>query len=122
VVEHGWVANPREFLRSVDLLVCPSVDFDPFPTVLLEAASQGVPAAATPVGGIPEIVLPDQTGWLLDPADSAGSVRTLARLVSQPEVVWRAGQLARARLAAGFTLRKMVADYQALYRSLGPDE
>src|SRR5207237_4940979 len=60
----GWVDKPIEFLKSVDLLIVPSSQFDPFPTVLLEAGTAGTPVLAAKVGGVEERVVPDQPGRL----------------------------------------------------------
>jgi len=58
---------PR-LLNAADVLVLPS-EYEGMPTVVLEALACGVPVAATPVGGIPEVVVPGRTGWLFREPD-----------------------------------------------------
>jgi glycosyltransferase involved in cell wall biosynthesis len=49
--------------NAADLLVHPALD-DNLPLVVLEALACGTPVVALPVGGLPEVVRPGQTGWL----------------------------------------------------------
>ena len=115
----GWVKSPQDFLRTLDLLVVPSSEFDPFPTVLLEAGLSGLPALAARVGGVPEIVIDGQTGWLFD-ADKIGQAgQILSRLMAAPELLKCAGQAARERVLQEFSASKMVAEYRLLYSNLG---
>ena len=57
-------------------------DQDALPTVLLEAMACGVPCVSTPVGGVPEIIIHEETGLLVNkesPEELAGAIRRLAK-------------------------------------------
>ncbi|HTL18889.1 MAG TPA: glycosyltransferase family 4 protein [Patescibacteria group bacterium] len=114
----GWVKSPHNFLQTLDLLMVPSTEFDPFPTVLLEAGQSGVPALASRVGGVPEIVVDGQTGWLFEADKVESAVQILRRLMATPELLRRAGQAARERVLREFSAAKMVAKYRHLYSNL----
>ena len=114
----GWVKSPQNFLRTVDLLVVPSSEFDPFPTVLLEAGQCGVPVLASQVGGVPEIVADGQTGWLFEAGKVEQAAQILSRLMTAPECLQGAGQAARERVVRKFSTSKMVAKYRLLYSNL----
>lgn len=114
----GWVANARELLRQVHVLIVPSTEFDPFPTVLLEAAAAGRPVVAARVGGAPEIVVDGVTGWLYPPDEPAAAAAHLRHLAAQPELATGMGGAAAAHLAANLTVEKMVADHRALYSTV----
>jgi glycosyltransferase involved in cell wall biosynthesis len=114
----GWVKSPQNFLRNVDLLAVPSSEFDPFPTVLLEAGQCGVPALASRVGGVPEIVADGQTGWLFEAGNVEKAAQILSRLMAAPESLQGAGQAARERVVREFSASKMVAEYRLLYSNL----
>lgn len=117
----GWVADARALLRQVHVLVVPSVEFDPFPTVLLEAAAAGRPVVAARVGGAPEIVRHEVTGWLYPPEAPAEGAGRLRQLAGDAAAAPRMGAAAAAHLAAELGMDKMVVDHRRLYRSLaGP--
>jgi len=51
---------------------------------LLEAMSWGLPAIATPVGGIPEVILPSQNGLLVEPGNIKITVALLPSFTVWP--------------------------------------
>jgi glycosyltransferase involved in cell wall biosynthesis len=114
----GWIERPHEFLRSLDLLMAPSTDFDPFPTVLLEAGLAGIPVLAAKVGGVTEIILDGDTGWLYEPDNRSQAAQILARLAADRSQCRIAGQKARLRVIQEFSISKMVANYRSIYSSL----
>ena len=114
----GWVKSPQDFLHTLDLLVVPSNEFDPFPTVLLEAGLSGLPVLASRVGGVPEIVADGQTGWLFEADKVEPAVQFLSRLIGAPEILKPVGQVARERVLREFSASKMVAEYRLLYSNL----
>ena len=59
--------EPAKFFSKIDLLVVPSLWQEPFGRVIVEAYSCGIPVLASHVGGIPEIVEENVTGFLFDP-------------------------------------------------------
>src|SRR5437762_1092811 len=76
----GYRRDVDAILPGCDLFVLPSLE-DAFPTVLLEAMASGLPAVASKVGGIPEIVTPDVTGVLVPPGDPQALAAAIADLV-----------------------------------------
>lgn len=114
----GWVTDTARFLATLDLLIVPSSEFDPFPNVLLEAAASARPVFAARVGGVPEIVRDGDTGWLFDPADPALAARGLAALIADPPCLARGGASAGRRIHAEFTVETMAAGYHRLYSQL----
>jgi glycosyltransferase involved in cell wall biosynthesis len=97
-----------EALREADLFALAAKhgadgDRDGLPNVLMEAASQGLPAVATRVGGVAEFVVDGETGTLTDPGDVAALAGALERLVRDPVERGRLGRTAYARLRAYFS-------------------
>ncbi len=97
-------ALPREEalheLAGADLLVFPSLWYETFGLTILEAASQGVPAVATNIGGQSSLVQDGITGRLVPPGDSAALAASLRELLSDSASLRRTGDAARAAFEA----------------------
>jgi len=111
----GWVKKPVDFLKTIDLLVFPSRDFDPFPTVLLEAGLAGVPVVGARLGGVPEIIDDGRTGWLFAPGDWLEAARQIGSVMENDGQLALAGAAAAERINSQFPVLKMVARYRELY-------
>jgi glycosyltransferase involved in cell wall biosynthesis len=85
----GWVESTQKahLLRQADLLVVPSLWPEPFGLVGLEAASLGIPAVAYAVGGIPDWLIPGETGELAsgDPPTVEGLAESIVRALRDQE-------------------------------------
>ena len=85
---HGWVgAEQRQALmRGADLLAVPSVCPETFGLVGVEAGCVGLPAIGFAVGGIPDWLIPGETGELApaDPPTAVGLAGALCRAVASP--------------------------------------
>ena len=86
--------------------------------VALEAAQMARPIVATPVGGLPESVVHQQTGLLVEPEDSVALAEAIAFLLSHPDIARQMGQAGRSRALDIFSLENFVDSYDRLYRRL----
>ncbi len=103
----GWHDNAFEFLAGLDLLVVPSMREPGAPRVILEAFAAGVPVVAFPTGGIPEIVVDGEDGFLVSPSTPAAlAERILVLLLRQPHLLQTAAQAARQAWSRRFTLER----------------
>ncbi len=114
----GWIKRPADFLAGLDVLIVPSTEFDPFPTVLLEAGQAGIPVLASRVGGVPEIIVDGQTGWLFEARAWDAAARRLQAVLEQPDQARLAGVAAKKRVEQEFAIGRMVADYLTVYSGL----
>ncbi|MCU0282218.1 MAG: glycosyltransferase [Acidimicrobiia bacterium] len=113
VVFAGFREDVAGLLAAADLVVHPS-HADALPTALIHALAAGVPAVATRVGGIPEIV-GDDAGILVppgEPAALAGAIRDLAGDAGRAREM---GEAARARFATLFEGTAWARRLAALY-------
>jgi len=85
---------------------------------LLEAMATGLPVVATAVGGNPEVVVEDASGWLFRPGDAEALSSRLTFLASQADMRRRFGDAARERVIARFSLARMLDEYSQLYLEL----
>ena len=113
------------------LFVCPSV-YEPFGIINLEAMACETPVVASAVGGIPEIVVPGETGLLVpfeaaggdspEPRDPDAFARGLAEavnaLMADPARREAMGRAARERVLAQFSWRRIAELTLAFYREL----
>jgi glycosyltransferase involved in cell wall biosynthesis len=76
------------------------------------------PVVATAVGGNPDAVEAGVSGLLVPPRDPKALATAALRLLERPDEARRLGEAARRRVLADFCLDRMVAGYEALYRSL----
>lgn len=107
IVVHGAVPHRQllgELLPSMDLL-CHPTQSDMSAYVVVEAAFAGVPAVTSNVGGIPELIVQNETGWTLDRRDEAGFIRTLKALLQAPDQLGKAALRAREHAAVSFDAR-----------------
>jgi glycosyltransferase involved in cell wall biosynthesis len=93
-----------------------STYLDPFPTVNLESMALGVPVIGTRLGGTPEAVVDAETGFLVNPFDVADVAAKTLRLIEDDGLRGRLGALGRRRVEACYTVERMAARYEAIYR------
>lgn len=104
----GYRRDVPRVLAASDLFVLPSHQ-DAFPTVLLEAMAAGLPVVASAVGGVVEIVSPDETGTLVPPGDSRALGAAIVALAKAPQTRRRMGDEARRRAARLFSIEAWCA-------------
>ena len=127
VVFEGLVAHQHvvRALAEADLFVLPARvtaggDRDALPTVLLEAAAQGLPCVSTPVGGIPEIIRHRETGLLVPSNSPLALAQAIAELAGDAILRARLGAGARSRAKALFDLHQNVATLRGWFEPEGP--
>jgi glycosyltransferase involved in cell wall biosynthesis len=82
---------------------------------ILEAMSAGLPVVATRVGGNPEVVMDEETGFLVPPANPEALAVAMVKLWQNPEQRRAMGNAGRIRAEKYFDVRRMVAEYEQLY-------
>jgi glycosyltransferase involved in cell wall biosynthesis len=93
-------AGVQDLLSGAAALVVPST-YEGLPLVVLEAMEAGVPVVASRVSGIPEVVEPGQTGWLVEPVDPEALLAALREVLDRPEEARRRGAAGRVRAREG---------------------
>lgn len=117
VVPTGWLDG--EELQCAyalaDVFVTPSICFDTFGLVNLEAMQHQKPVVATVFGGSQEVVVDGVTGAIANPFDVPAYAEAIARYLRDPERSRRAGEAGRSRLFQRFTVDRLAAEFLEEY-------
>jgi glycosyltransferase involved in cell wall biosynthesis len=133
VVATGWLDGDelQSAYAATDVFVTPSICFDTFGMVNLEAMEHKKPVVATVFGGSPEVVADGETGYIANPFDVEEFAERVATLLADPEARRRMGEAGYLRFARRFTIERLtdecVAEYEravelARSRSKGLDQ
>jgi glycosyltransferase involved in cell wall biosynthesis len=105
------------WLAGTDVFVFPS-QWEGLGIALLEAMAAGLPVVATAVGGVREVVVDGQTGFLVPAQDPSSLVNALLQLANDPGLRTRMGQAGQRRVREHFSLEAMVRQTEQLYIEL----
>jgi len=111
----------QEYAES-DIFVLPAVvdsrgDTEGLGVVLLEALAYERPVIASRAGGIPDIVIDGETGWLSDPGDSEVLARRILDVISDPDEARRVAAQGKRRAEARFSWERILEETTAVYSS-----
>ncbi len=111
----GFQENTRQWLNMMDCYVMPS-ESEGMPLSLLEAMSAQLPVVVTAVGGIPEVVTHEESGWLIPAHCPEMLAKTMIHVLTHPLEARTVAVRARARIQAKFSADAMARAYGTLYR------
>lgn len=106
-------------MGAADLLVHPSLT-ESFGLVVAEAQACGLPVVATRIGGLAEILVDGETGFLVPVGNPDALADSVCALLANLEVMRKMGLAGRQRMLQLFDIRRCASDYLALFRSLAP--
>ena len=109
----------RKSLAAGSAFVLPSVidpegGMDNLPTVIMEAMAAGLPVISTAIGGIPEMVIQNETGFLVPPGDVAALAGAIERLFDESGLARRLGERGFQQARELFSIEKNVRSLLAL--------
>jgi glycosyltransferase involved in cell wall biosynthesis len=113
---HGHVDDTRHVLADADAALSSSRE-EGLGIALLEAMAMGKPVVALPVGGIPEFVKDEETGWLARARTSeALAARMRDAMTDDRRLAF--GRAARAAVVGAYSLKAMCDGYRDIYARL----
>ena len=111
----GFQSDVQLVLDSLDVFALPSL-CEALPYALLEAMATELPVVGSAVGGVPEVIVPGMTGFVVQPKDSDRLAASLHTLLKDAELRVRMGIAGRERVVRNFHERDMVRKTIGLYR------
>ena len=113
----GWREDLSSVMAGWDIFSLPSLD-EGFGLAALEAMAAGLPVVASNVGGLPELVVHGQTGWLVPPATPVDLASRICELLQNDKMREAMGVAGRQRALQDFPISRMVEQIVAVYDGL----
>jgi glycosyltransferase involved in cell wall biosynthesis len=113
----GFREDVLSLMKSGDLFVMSSVT-EGLGSAVLDAMAMGQAVVGTRAGGIPEAVVHEETGLLVEPGDAKALAAAMARLLKDPALRRSFGDAGRQRVAEHFGVDRLVEGTLAAYEKL----
>jgi polysaccharide deacetylase family protein (PEP-CTERM system associated) len=115
----GFIPRERipQMLSAMDVVVHTSLR-EGLARVLPQALAMRKPCVSFAIGGAAEVVVPGETGYIVQPCDAAGLAEAVLRLLADPQLRARMGEAGRRRVDPVFRAETMVEQIAALYALL----
>lgn len=114
VIFHGFVSDMPNVYQNIDVLLMPST-FEALPLTLLESMASGVPAIASNINGIPEIIDNNKDGILIQPKVPQEIINSLDKILSDKNQVIEMAKAARDKIEDHYSLEIMVKNTINVY-------
>lgn len=95
IIELGLIQNVSEIMNASDIIVAPfqhTFDVADYPLTVLEGMAVGIPVITTGVGGIPEIVIHEKTGFLVNFEDYHNLAEIIMYLMNESSIIKEIGE------------------------------
>ena len=115
----GYVPDEKlpNLYSASDIFVLPAI-YENFPFAILEAQSTGLPVISTKVGGIPEFIVDNENGFLIDPGDPTQVTQKVLTLLQNPNHAKEMGDHGRKLIEEKFDWRLITQQVIDLYHKL----
>ncbi len=119
VTFRGYVPDEKlpNLYSASDIFVLPAI-YENFPFAILEAQATGLPVISTKVGGIPEFLVDNENGFLIDPGDSTQLTQRVLTLLQDPKLAKEMGNRGRKLIEEKFAWHLITSQVIDLYHKL----
>jgi glycosyltransferase involved in cell wall biosynthesis len=114
----GWRTDVVKIVPVCDVVVLPSIHTETFGYALADAMALGKPVVGTDVGGVPELVAHNQTGFIVPKRNPAALAQAILALLNNPARARQFGAAGRTRVEQHFPLERMRRETLAVYEEL----
>lgn len=113
-----FVENIPEIMRALDVLVLPSIHPESFGLVAVEAMASERPVIASAHGGVLEIIIPNETGLLIEPNSIGALTTAMLQLAQNADKRISMGKKGREHVDTYFSLNHFVHSFEEVYQQL----
>ncbi|MEH1831616.1 MAG: glycosyltransferase family 4 protein [Nostoc sp.] len=113
----GARSDVEQILQDTHIFVL-STNWESFGLVSVEAMRAGLPVIVSDVGGVGEVVMEGETGFLVPKADVLAMQERLTQLITDADLRIRMGDAGRKRYETHFTLERMLNETLKVYQTL----
>ncbi|MBI4736158.1 MAG: glycosyltransferase family 4 protein [candidate division NC10 bacterium] len=113
----GWRNDLETILSQLDVVICCSRN-EGTPVALIEAMAAGVPVLSTDVGGVSDLIVHGETGWLVPAGDPPALARAIEVLLADPALRHRLAVAARPVALERHDVKGLIRRMEALYEGL----
>jgi glycosyltransferase involved in cell wall biosynthesis len=117
----GYRTDVPRLIGAMDCSVLPATRNEATSQALPQALAMKVPVIATAVGGLPEVVIHQQTGLLIPPGDTDALCGALRWMHQHPAEAKQMAERGHAHVHANFTFERMIDRTEAVYQELLDD-
>jgi glycosyltransferase involved in cell wall biosynthesis len=114
----GFRNDAPAVIAAGDVFVMPSTKREGLSRAVIEAMSYGIPPIVTNVGGLPELVVDRESGYVIPPNDPQSLARHIIDLYDHPEIRNRLGENARVRIDTHFNINATVEETRKVFEEL----
>jgi glycosyltransferase involved in cell wall biosynthesis len=112
----GWTQDLVDLYAALDLCILSSIN-EGTPVAAIEAMASGTAVIATAVGGVPDLIEHDRTGWLVPARDSDALAAKIVAAATDSGKRHEIADAARQEVANRFAAERLVRDMDRLYRT-----
>jgi glycosyltransferase involved in cell wall biosynthesis len=113
----SWIKDIDKFNAGMDV-ICLTSDNEGTPVSLIEAQACNVPVISTDVGGVRDIVLEGETGFIIQKGDVKGFSEKLGILIENDEIRKKMSQNGWNYVREKFHYLRLAKDMEAYYKEL----
>ena len=113
----GYSANVEELYDKALIYFQPSI-LESFGLSVLDAMQRGIPCVVTRVGGLPELVIDGETGFIIEDGDMKSAVEKISWLLSHPEESEKMGRAGYLRYKNLFTEEKWIENMERIHKEI----
>lgn len=105
-----------DLYKVTDVTILPSIAKEDFPNTIIESMGMGIPVIGTRIAGIPEQIVPDRTGILIEPANVTQLKAAIVKMIENESFRMLCGEQAKIVFLENYTAERSVVSYIEIYK------